>query len=177
MVTTRTATTTTTTSAEAVDRVFVVRHLVRPVLLRKLAASRMSIAHLSARVGMVRWQKAADHRIQLSAWEDTELQPYGSAPGARERDRSSAVDRARRGRPRPRARCLVLARCQRSLQSRPDDARAPRTIDSGVPACDPGSAILEDLLDEARGHLPIEHLQGNGGAHQADDGIESVERR
>ncbi len=131
-------------------------------LVEKLA-TRLSIAHLSARIATIHWQARPLTAIQLFGATDAELLPYGLAIAlGNVLDPAPPIvlvevddDRA--------ARYLVLGETPvRGMRRQPDDA-VRRALDLAL-GIDPGSAILRDLLDDLAA-TPIETVVGNGGTY------------
>ena len=150
--------------AETTTAFVVIGQPIQPALLRKLAA-RMSIAQLSARVGTVRWLARPLTVIQFFGTADAELVPYGLAIALENvLDPAPPIalvevdeDRA--------ARFLVLGGppTRGTHQGRPDEV-VRRALDLAL-GWDPGSAVLQDLLEELAA-TPVECLIGDGATSQ-----------
>jgi hypothetical protein len=136
---------------------FVVGQAIAPSLLTKLA-TRMSIAHLSARIATTRWLPKQLTIVQLFGTAEAELQPYGLALALHnvlENKPPIALveidaDRA--------ARFLVLDETQtRESHAGPDDV-VRRALDLAL-GCDFGAGLVNELLDELA-ITPIDRLLG-----------------
>jgi uncharacterized protein (TIGR02996 family) len=151
-------------SADLTTAFVVVGQVIQPALLAKLA-SRMSIANLSARVATVRWLPREVTVFQLFGSSEIELMPYGLAIAL-----ETVLDpappialvevEANRA-----ARYLVLgkAHVRGTQQANPDEV-VRRALDLSL-GFDPGSGILQDMLDELAA-TPTQCLLGKAGGYQ-----------
>ncbi len=142
----------------------VVGQAIQPALLAKLA-SRMSIANLSARVATVRWLPRPVTVFQLFGSAELELMPYGIAIALENvLDPAPPIALVEVEANRA-ARYLVLGKPHvRGTQEAEPDEVVRRALDLAL-GFDPGSGILQDMLDELAA-TPTECLLGKAGGYQ-----------
>ena len=141
----------------------VVGRAIQPALLAKIA-TRMSIANLSARIATMRWLPRPVSVIQLFGSFELELMPYGLAV-ALENVLDPAPPIALVEVEANRARYLVLGKSHvRGTQETAPDEVVRRALDLAL-GFDPGSGILQDMLDELAA-TTTECLLGDAGGYQ-----------